>query len=122
PKVELIRDELVEQTEGQKDPPPAVAVNRLAPAPRVPPMLLESLPQLPAQVEFDFVGRTLILRDVDADVVIDFVPEAFPEPTPATTDVAPSGPAVTNAANAPRDMLAMPAVAGATTFALMGDS
>src|SRR6185436_2577196 len=30
--------------------------------------------------------------------------------------------AATNAANPPRDMLAMPAVAGATTFALMGDS
>ena len=52
-------------------------------APRVPPVLLESLPQLPQQVEFAFSGRTLILRDVDADVVVDFIPEAFPDAPPA---------------------------------------
>ena len=40
--------------------------------PRVPSVLLETLPQLPQQVEFAFSGRTPILRDVDADVVVDF--------------------------------------------------
>jgi hypothetical protein len=119
PKMELIRDEIQEQTEGQKGPPPAIAVNRIAAAPRVPPMLLESLPQLPEQVEFDFIGRTLILRDKDADVVVDFITAAFPDQMPAASPAAPSGSRVTEASG---QMLPLPAIAGATVFALMGDS
>ena len=117
-KVDLIRDGLLEQTEGQKDAP-TLAINRMVRVPRVPPLLLESLPQLPEQVEFDFSGRTLILRDVDADLVVDFIPEAFPEPTPAASVAPPSRPGVTDALD---PFLPLPDVAGATIFGLIGDS
>jgi hypothetical protein len=122
PRVDLIRDELSEQVEGQKGPPPPVAVNRVAPASRIPPVLLESLPQLPEQLAYDFSGTTLILRDVDADLVIDFVPDAFPEPSPAATGVTPSGARVAQIAEASSDMPALPDIPGATVFALIGDS
>ena len=113
PKVDLIRDGLQEQTEGQKDPLPALAINQMVTVPRVPPLLLESLPELPEQVEFDFSGRTLILRDVDADLVVDFIPGAFPEPTPIASVPPPSPPGV---ADAPDQFLALPDVSGATIF------
>ncbi len=119
PKVDLIRDELQEQTEGRKDRLADVAINQIVTAPRVPPLLLESLPQLPEQVEFDVSGRTLILRDVDADLVVDFIPLAFPEPTPTGSVLLPSRPGVIEA---PNQFLAMPDVPGATIFALIGDS
>src|SRR5262245_49545704 len=58
-----------------------------APKSTVPPSLLLALPQLPPQVEYRFVGRTLILRDADADLVIDFIPNAIPAtPTPERKD------------------------------------
>ncbi len=122
PKVDLIRDELSEQMEGRKGPLPTVAVNRLAPASRLPPVLLDSLPQLPEQLSYDFSGTTLILRDVDADLVVDFVPDAFPEPSPVATSVAPSAARVPQVAEAAADMLALPDIPGATVFALIGDS
>ena len=119
PTVDLIRDGLQEQTEGLKDAPPTLAINQIVTVPRVPPLLLESLPQLPEQVEFDFSGRALILRDVDADLVVDFIPLAFPEPTPAGSVPPPSRPGGTDA---PDRFLPLPDVSGATIFALIGDS
>ena len=82
PKADLIRDELQEQNEGLESASVAVAVNQSVAFPGLPPVLLETLPQLPQQVEFGFSGRMLILRDVDANVVIDFIPQAFPERPP----------------------------------------
>ena len=77
PKAQVIQDALQEQNEGRAAAPVAVAVNQVVSAPRVPPVLLEVLPQLPEQLEFAFSGRTLILRDVDAEVVVDFMLQAF---------------------------------------------
>lgn len=57
-------------------------MSQIVAVPRVPPSLIETLPQLPQQLEFAFSGRTLILRDVDADVVVDFMREAFPDSPP----------------------------------------
>lgn len=42
-----------------------------------PPSLLENLPQLPKQLEYRIVGRALVLRDQDANIVIDFIPDAI---------------------------------------------
>lgn len=50
-----------------------------APVSTVPPNLLRKLPALPEEVlEYRFVGRDLILRDVAADLIIDYMKEAVP--------------------------------------------
>ncbi|MBP1635890.1 MAG: hypothetical protein H6Q10_2464 [Acidobacteria bacterium] len=46
----------------------------------VPPTLLAQLPPLPETVEYRLVGDRLILRDIDANLVVDFVPNAVPKP------------------------------------------
>jgi hypothetical protein len=43
-----------------------------------PTTLLLNLPRLPPEVEYRLVGRTLVLRDSEANVIIDFIPEALP--------------------------------------------
>lgn len=39
----------------------------------VPGNLLANLPQLPRDVEYRFVGKHLILRDVDANIIVDYI-------------------------------------------------
>lgn len=58
-----------------------VAVNAVypdgAPSSGVPSSLLLRMPRLPDQVIYGFVGRALILRDTEASVILDFVPDAI---------------------------------------------
>jgi hypothetical protein len=49
-----------------------------APNSTVPPSLLTVLPQLPEELEYRFVGRHLILRDREADLIVDFIRNAVP--------------------------------------------
>lgn len=69
-----------EKAAGEKDP--VIAVNAVypknAPLSTVPPSLLLRLPKLPKDIEYRFVGRTLILRDRQADLIIDYMKEAVP--------------------------------------------
>jgi hypothetical protein len=44
----------------------------------VPPTLLGQLPPLPETLEYRFVGDRVVLRDIEANLVIDFVPKAVP--------------------------------------------
>lgn len=44
----------------------------------VPPQVLASLPKLPKEIEYRFVGDDLILLDVQAHIVIDFIADALP--------------------------------------------
>ena len=44
----------------------------------VPPNVLATLPPLPKDIEYRFVGRHLILRDSRANLIIDYVPNAIP--------------------------------------------
>jgi hypothetical protein len=44
----------------------------------VPPNVLESLPKLPEQVDYRFVGKDLILRDARANIIVDYIPNAIP--------------------------------------------
>jgi hypothetical protein len=116
PQRELLLDELAEQNET----PPATtapAINQRIDAPRVPPRLIEILPPLPKQLEYDFAGRTLLLRDVDAEVVVDYLPDALPPIQRAAPSAAPQA-TVPGAARSP---LPMPSLRGGTVFALMGD-
>lgn len=43
-----------------------------------PATLLPLLPRLPEQLEYRVVGKYLILRDVEANLIIDFMPNAMP--------------------------------------------
>jgi hypothetical protein len=43
-----------------------------------PPSLLLDLPKLPPELEYRVVGRDLVLRDVKANLVVDFIPKALP--------------------------------------------
>lgn len=49
-----------------------------APLSTVPPTLLLRLPELPKEVDFRFVGRDLVLHDVNAGLIVDFVANATP--------------------------------------------
>jgi hypothetical protein len=66
-----------------------VAVNaaypEAAPLSGVPPSLLLTLPRLPREVEYRFVGRDLVLRDVAANMIVDFITEATPPLVPPTS-------------------------------------
>jgi len=117
PQKALILDEMAEQlTTPAKSQAPKL--NQKLDAPRVPPRLMEMLPPLPKQLEYDFTDSTLVLRDIDADVVVDYLPAAFPEkaiagvPTTAPTPLPPG-------TSAP---LSLPQLRGGTIFAAMGDS
>ena len=114
---DLILDELAEQAEGTA-PTSGPAINQPLSAPRVPPRLMEVLPPLPKQLEWDFAGRTVILRDVDADVVVDYIPDAIPIPPPATGPP----PARQMGVPATTSPLPMPSLRGSTILGLMGDS
>ena len=61
---------------------PVIAVNAVyptnAPLSTVPPSLLLGLPKLPTDIEYRFVGRTLVLRDRGANMIIDFLKGAAP--------------------------------------------
>ena len=44
----------------------------------MPPDVLKNLPPLPEDIEYRFVGRSLILLDVRAHLVVDFAPRVLP--------------------------------------------
>ena len=52
-----------------------------APFSSVPPSLLLRIPALPEQVRYRFVGRALILRDTEANVILDFIRDIVPDPS-----------------------------------------
>ncbi len=49
-----------------------------APHATMPPLLIGKLPPLPPEVAYAFIGRALILRDVEADLIVDLAPNALP--------------------------------------------
>lgn len=44
----------------------------------MPPSLLAVLPPLPRELEYRIVGHNLVLRDVDASLLLDYIPNAVP--------------------------------------------
>ena len=117
PRRDLMMDELAEQA-GTPANADTLTINQRLVAPRVPPRLMEVLPPLPKQLEYDFVGRTLVVRDVDADLVIDYIPDVLPTQAPPPPPAAPATPLPPGATSP----LPMPSIRGGTLFALMGDS
>src|SRR4051812_39988723 len=117
PQRPLLLDEMAEQlTTPAKSQSPKL--NQKLDAPRVPPRLIALLPPLPKQLEYDFTDATLVLRDIDADVVVDYLPAAFPEK--AVAGVATAAP--TPLPPGTSSPLPMPQLRGGTIFAAMGDS
>ncbi len=61
--------------------PQPVSVNASYPAAEplqsTPPSLLASLPDLPHGMDYRLVGRCLILRDVEANLILDFIPNVI---------------------------------------------
>ena len=43
-----------------------------------PPTLLLHLPKLPPEVDYRVAGHNLVLRDVGANLIVDFIPDAIP--------------------------------------------
>ena len=43
-----------------------------------PPTLLLNLPKLPEQLDYRVIGHSLVLRDVRANLIVDFIPNAIP--------------------------------------------
>jgi hypothetical protein len=114
---ELLLDELAEQNSAERTTARPV-INQTLKAPRVPPRLNDILPVLPKQLEYGFTGRALLLRDVDADVIVDYLPDALPATPPAGVATA----APTRTIGGATSPLPMPDTRGAMTFGLMGDS
>ena len=81
PKVEGVPKQSNPTQEVKK--PVALKVNGYyadeAPFSSVPPSLLLKMPQLPEQVRYRFVGRALLLRDTEANVILDFIPDIVPD-------------------------------------------
>ncbi len=77
------RHELKEDVEerDEKNPKVPMKVNIEYPEgaalPTTPPNVLASLPTLPEGLEYRIIGRNLILRDVDANIIVDFIPNAI---------------------------------------------
>ena len=68
--------------DAQKESPPPLGVNQSVPqgsaVPTTPPGLLLNLPPLPKELEYRIIGRQLVLRDADANLIIDYLPNALP--------------------------------------------
>jgi hypothetical protein len=70
----------------KEDSPPVAAISFKVnapypegqPLPTVPPDLLGRLPKLPEQLEFRIINRHLILRDIDANLIVDYILNAIP--------------------------------------------
>jgi len=74
------RETTKEGNPAHEGPGTKVAVNALysaeAPLSTMPPTLLAVLPELPKGLEYRFIGKTLILYDADACLIVDFIPNA----------------------------------------------
>ena len=79
-----VKEGLKENAEEQKEEggkPVVLKVNAMyppdTPLPTTPPQVLMNLPKLPEQLEYRIVGKNLIIRDVEANIIVDFVPNAI---------------------------------------------
>jgi hypothetical protein len=79
-----VKEELKENSEERKEEggkPVPLKVNAIypndTPLPTTPPQVLMNLPKLPEQLEYRIVGKNLIIRDVEANIIVDFVQNAI---------------------------------------------
>ena len=63
---------------GPKAPSIHMRFPAAGPMATMPPTLLAALPKLPKELEYRIIGNYLILRDVDAALIVDVIPDAIP--------------------------------------------
>ena len=72
---------LAEREEARSPIPPRLRVNavwpELMPFNFVPPQLIAALPPLPPELQYRIIGRSLVLWDHHANLIVDFLPGAF---------------------------------------------
>jgi hypothetical protein len=72
---------LAEQTEDEGAPVPRIEVNMPwpegVPCAFMPPRLLLALPRLPPELQYQFLGRSLVLWDYHANLIVDVLPGAL---------------------------------------------
>ena len=75
-----IRDAFAAMEEVPKQTRPAVNAEypEKASLATVPPLILARLPRLPAGIEYRFMGRDLILRDANSNLIVDLLRDAVP--------------------------------------------
>jgi hypothetical protein len=70
-----------EDEEGMPAAPPALQVNMMwpeeVPFGFVPPQMLAALPRLPVELQYRIIGTALVLWDHHANLIVDFMPDAF---------------------------------------------
>ena len=70
-----------EEEEGLPAQPPPLQVNMAwpeeVPFGFVPPQMLAALPRLPAELQYRIIGTALVLWDHHANLIVDFMPDAF---------------------------------------------
>jgi hypothetical protein len=70
-----------EEEEGMPAAPPALRVNMVwpenVPFGFVPPQMLAALPRLPVELQYRIIGTALVLWDHHANLIVDFLPDAF---------------------------------------------
>lgn len=73
-----LRDSIMDENPGNLQ----IAINGrypdAVPLSTVPPQVLAGLPKLPDDLEFRFIGRRLILMDVHAHTIVDYIDNAIP--------------------------------------------
>lgn len=78
---EDIQAVLSDREEGDPPPPSRLHVNdrwpERMPFNFVPPQLIAALPPLPPELEYRIIGRSLVLWDHHANLIVDFMPAAF---------------------------------------------
>jgi hypothetical protein len=79
-----VKEELKENAEEREEEggkPVVLKVNATyppdTPLPTTPPQVLMNLPKLPEQLEYRIIGKNMIIRDVEANIIVDFVPNAI---------------------------------------------
>ena len=77
----VLADNAEEEEDVRSGPPPTLYINMEWPDNvsfgYVPPQLLAALPQLPAELQYRIIGNTLVLWDHHANLIVDFLPDAF---------------------------------------------
>ncbi len=79
--VAILVDNAAEVEEEEGPPPPTLQVNMAwpeeVPFGFVPPQMLAALPRLPAELQYRIIGTALVLWDHHANLIVDFIPDAF---------------------------------------------